>query len=969
MHHRLTKLFASLCVASLALTPVITSAHPHENSKPAKAVASDIPKIPFEKYKLPNGLEVILVQDSRMPLATVNIWYHVGAANEEPGLTGFAHLFEHMMFAATKHVPRGTADRLLEGVGGSDSNGTTNNDRTNYFDTVPSHQLELALWIHSDRMGFLLDVLDQEALSNQQDVVRNERRQSVENRPYGLVYQGVIEAMYPKEHPYFASVIGSHADIQNAKLEDIKKFFKTYYRPSNATIAIVGDIDKAQTKKLIEKYFGGFAKGEPAPKLNVKTPVITSEKRLTVTDKIELPALAIGWHTPKAFDKGDAELRILGSVLADGKSSRLYKTLVYDKQLAQDVSANQTSQGLSSVFSLWITAAPGKTLEEIEKVVDEELAKIAAEPVKAEEIQRVLNALETGVVSGLEKSGGFSGVANTLNHYNHFTGDPGYLSRDIARLREITGSDLQSAVKTYLKKENRVVVYGVPGEKKLPPEPPAPKVTAKAGEGVESLNKAEPWRAKQPVPAKPRDIKLPTPQRTKLANGLELIFYPQPTLPLVAASLVFKGGSSVNPVEKPGLASFVSSMLEEGTKKRTSQQLADELANLGATLNVSAGAESFSVNAFSLKRNAGKTFEIMGDVALNPAFANEEIERVRKRLIGELSLARANPGFLAGQAAAQAMYGPKHPLGYAAVGTEASLKAMTRDDLVGFWNNLASPDNAALVIVGDMTQVEATQTAEKLFGAWKGQYKPSAAKPARQRSDADLVLVNIAGAPQTALRVVSDAPNVMAPTKEALQVMNAGFGGLFTSRLNDNLREQKGYSYGAYSSVSMGRDGGEFGMRTSVRTDATAPALHEVFKEMQGTVDKPIVGAEFLKARESQARALPAQFETVGATAGSFASAYALGLGLDYFSKLPGKYDAVTEAQVKSLAQEYLKRDRFTFVAAGDLAKIEPELRKMGFKKIEKRDLDGNVVKEEPAKAKDEMKTSPTMDPAKQMAK
>lgn len=924
-------------VVTVACLLCITSAS-------AQQAPSDIPQIPFEKYTLKNGLEVILVEDKRLPLVAVNIWYHVGAANEEPGLTGFAHLFEHMMFAATKHVPRGMADRLLEGAGGSDSNGTTNNDRTNYFDTVPSHQLELALWIHADRMGFLLDVLDQTALANQQDVVRNERRQNFENRPYGLVQEALNHNLYPKEHPYYAGVIGSHADIQNAKLEDIKRFFKKYYRPNNATLAIVGDIDKAGTKALIEKYFGSFARGEDVPRAQVKVPTITAQKRVVVPDKVELPRVIIGWHTPKAYAPGDTELRLLGDVLASGKSSRLYKSLVYEQQIAQEVNAYQDSQGMSSVFAIDVTAAPGKTAEQIEKAIDAELDKLFASSVTQEELDRARNLLETGVVSGLEKFGGFTGVANVLNQYNHFTGDPGYLAKDIAALRALTPDAVLAAAKQYLTKDARVIIHGVPGEKNLPPEPPAPKVEAKPGEGTESLNAAEPWRAAQPKPASAKPLALPKPDSFKLANGLTVVHYRQSALPLAAAALVLRDGGNANPPDRPGLANFAVDMLDEGTQKRSAEKIADDLALLGATLSATANAENILVSTFALKRNFGKALDIMAESVLQPAFAENEVERVRKRLLGDISVARVNPTYVAAVAAAGAMFGSRHPMGYSGTGTEASVKAITRDELRRFWSAMATPDHAALILVGDLSRDEAKRLAESRFGAWKGKRKAQVAKAARERSKAQAVIVDIAGAPQTAFRITSDAPSARAPDQPALSVMNAAFGGLFTSRLNDNLREVKGYTYGAYSAMSLGRDRGDFTLRTSVRTDATGPAIQEVMNEMKGMLAKPVVGAELNKARDSQLRSLPAQFETIGTSALSFAQAYANGLGLDYYARLPGKLERVGAADVKAAAQRFMQPERFIFSAAGDRSKIEPELKKAGLTRIEYRNADGLLI-------------------------
>ncbi|WP_229425266.1 pitrilysin family protein [Massilia sp. Se16.2.3] len=442
-------------------------------STPAGTSLPGIPTIAFDKYTLPNGLQVILVEDKRLPLVAVNVWYHVGPANEVPGLTGFAHLFEHMMFAGSKHLPRGLADRLLEGAGASDSNGSTDYDRTNYYDTVPSNQLELALWVHADRMGYLLDVLDQKSLTNQQDVVRNERRETVENEPYGIVEEALNHALFPEGHPYRASVIGSHTDIQNAKLADVRDFFTRYYGPNNASIVIAGDIDKVKTRALVAKYFGGLRRGPAVVRPTVATPPITAEKRLVVPDRVELSRLYMGWLTPPAYKPGDAELAVLAQILAGGKSSRLYKSLVYDRQIAQDVDANQDSRALTSTFLIEVTARTGHTPRELEEAIDEELKALRDKGPSEREVERARNQIETAMISSLEKLGG-DGLADQLNHYNQYTGDPGYLTEDVARLRRITAADVRRAAHTWLQQHARVLVSAVPGTPELPPDPPAP---------------------------------------------------------------------------------------------------------------------------------------------------------------------------------------------------------------------------------------------------------------------------------------------------------------------------------------------------------------------------------------------------------------------------------------------------------------------------------------------------------------
>ena len=378
---------------------------------------------------------MILSQDRRLPIVAVNLWYHVGPANEVQGRTGFAHLFEHLMFQGSKHTPKDSHFQMLEAAGATNINGTTDYDRTNYFETVPSNRLDLALWIESDRMGYLLDAIDSKEFGNQQDVVRNERRQSVENRPYGNAEEELVHMLYPQTHPYYASVIGSHADIQAARLTDAREFFKRYYAPNNASVAIVGDFDPAQTKKLVEKYFGPLKRGQAVPPINVQTPKITTERRNVVPDRIELPRVYMAWLTPNIFKPGDAEADITAQILGGGRASRLYQKLVYEKQIAQDVNVYQYSLLLGSQFGIEVTARPGHTPEEIEQAVNTELDALRTQPVEQREIDQARNTIETQTITRLEN---LNGIANMLNSYNHFLHTPDYLQKDIERYRAVT---------------------------------------------------------------------------------------------------------------------------------------------------------------------------------------------------------------------------------------------------------------------------------------------------------------------------------------------------------------------------------------------------------------------------------------------------------------------------------------------------------------------------------------------------
>jgi zinc protease len=400
-------------------------------------------KLNVEKYTLANGLDVILCEDHRLPIVGVNLWYHVGPANEEAGRTGFAHLFEHMMFKGSGHIPDGMHWKYLQGAGATLVNASTDFDRTNYLEDLPSNQLELALWLESDRMGFLLEDLDQSKLSNQQDVVRNERRQTTENEEYGLVEEEMYHQLFPNGHPYYANVIGSHEDIQAAKLEDVREFFRRYYCPNNASLALVGDLDIAKTKPLVEKYFGSIPRGPDVPPIRATTPPITSERRATVTDNVSLPRVYLAWITPPAFQPGEADGAVAADILGGappvpwsrdgGRANRLYKKLVYELRIAQDVTANQDPEELGSMFKVSATAKPGHTAEELEKAIDAEVARLAAEGPTAAEVEAAQQSIYAGIVRSLERVGFFTGIADRLNRYNHYLKDPGYLSKDLAR--------------------------------------------------------------------------------------------------------------------------------------------------------------------------------------------------------------------------------------------------------------------------------------------------------------------------------------------------------------------------------------------------------------------------------------------------------------------------------------------------------------------------------------------------------
>jgi zinc protease len=915
-----------------------------------RARVADIPKIAFEKLTLPNGLDVMLSPDRRLPMVAVNVWYHVGPANEEPGRTGFAHLFEHLMFQGSKHVPADAHFKLLEAAGASDLNGTTDFDRTNYFETVPANQLELALWLEADHMGYLLEKVDQAALSNQQDVVRNERRQG-ENQPYGPAEEALVQTIFPKGHPYYGNVIGSHEDIQAVKLEDVGRFFRQYYAPNNASLAIVGDFDPVQAKALVRKYFGTLKRGPAVPPITVVTPKIEAERRKVVLARVELPRVYMTWLTSPIYKPGDADADIAATILGGGRSSRLYKKLVYEKQIAQNVTAQQYSLILGSMFQIEATARPGHTVEELEKAIDEELAVFRAGAPERDEVERARNTIETNIIGGLERLGGFGGIADRLNSYNHYLGTPDFLEKDVQRYRAVTPASIQAFARAQLGSTARVVLHAVPGQPAAsaqaavptPQASPTPAPSAAAAQAT-SINADEPWRLEIPKAGPVRPLQLSTPESVTLPNGLTLILSRRTGVPIVAANLVLRTGSDANPIDRPGLANFVAAMLDEGTSTRNALQIADQTAQMGATLGTNSSMDATTVSARSLAKNFPATLDLMADVVLRTSFPAEEIERQRASRLAQLVQQRDNPAQVAAQVAAAALYGTRHPYGFSEIGTEAAVKGITRDQMSAFWRQNFVPNNAALIVAGDISMVELRTLAERAFGGWARGTPVSPTLSAPATTAARVVIVDKPGSPQTQVRVVSIGAPRSSPDFRPLQVMNQALGGLFSSRINMNLREQHGYTYGANSQFTFRRAAGPFQVASAVRTDVTAPAVSEVFNEIRGMVERPLSAEELQKAKDAMANSLPGAFETSAGAVNNFSNVFTYNLGLDYYTQYAAQVRAVTADQVRSVAKNYLVPERMVVIAVGDDKMIRPELLKLNLGALEIRNAEGTPI-------------------------
>jgi zinc protease len=676
------------------------------------------------------------------------------------------------------------------------------------------------------------------------------------------------------------------------------------------------------------------------------TPPITAERRAVVHDQVELPRVYMAWLTSPIFKPGDANADLASDILGGGKSSRLYKKLVYEKQIALDVSASQQSLTLGSVFEIEVTARPGHTADEMEKAVDAELAAFRKDGPTAAELERARNGIETGMIQGLERLGGFGGVADRLNEYNHYLGNPGYFPEDVHRYQAATTESIRAFAQAQLKPTARVVVYGIPGKPDLGPDVPTPKNQQKGqGTGGESVNADAAWRENPPKPGPARALNLPVADIFKLSNGLTVYYHYRSGLPVVAAELVFNTGSGANPVDKPGLASFTANMLQQGTESRDAMQIADEAALLGTGLSSSASMDASSVGASSLTKNFPGVLDLMSDIVLHPTFPPDEVERRRASRLAAFTDERSDPETIVARTSVSALFGPRNPFGYDSSGTEPSIKAMSRDDMMSFWKTNYVPNNAALVVSGNIPVDDLKALAESKFGAWKSGEIAPLQLPEPESTKAKIVIVDRPGAQQTMVRLLQLGVSRSTPDYPALEVMNSELGGLFSSRINLNLREEHGYTYGAASFFVYRRSLGYFAAGGGIRTDVTGPAVTEILKEIHRMIDTTMKPEELSLAKDSQSRSLPGMFETNSGEAGALSEIFMYNLGRDYFSTLPERLNAVTAEDAQAVARKYLHPDQLILVCVGDRAKIEPELLKLDLGSIEIRDADGNVVK------------------------
>jgi len=946
-YRRSLMLLGILACLSMVAHAQGASAAPKAAAPAATSAAHKLPELKYAKYTLPNGLTVITHEDHRLPLVAVDLWYHVGPLNERPGRTGFAHLFEHMMFEGSEHVGVKSHFKIVQGAGATDINGTTDFDRTNYFETVPSNQLELALWLESDRMGFLIEGLNRELLINQKDVVRNERRQG-EGQPYYVAEEEMFHLLFPKGHPYYGAVIGSHADIESARIADVRDFHQMYYTPNNASIAIAGDFDPVKLRALLTKYFGPIPKGPPVAPVTAVTPPITSQRRATVTDTVQLPQLLVAWLTPPAFTPDSYSLWPAIYALGQGKASRLEEELVIKTQAAQSASCSSEPLKLTGITTCSITAKPGVKLEDLEASFWNVLAKLQQDGPTAYEVEAAKALSLTYKITGLERLGGFGGVADTLDRYNQYTGDPGFLPKDVAMQEEVTIASAKAAARKYFSKDSAVVVYCVPGKKVLDDVPRSPADTDADVKLVNPYSAdfegSQEWRKNKPAAGPAPTLHLPVPQEFTLANGLKVLLVEDHALPVLSVEIISRAGSVDDPAGKSGMATLASEVMSDGTVSRGLKQLATDAEKIGTHVETGAGMDSGSVSITMLTSHTAEGMNLLADVAEHPGFRNDDVDRRRKQRLVRIAQETDNVQSMAARVGPKLVFGDE-PYGRSGVGTAESVAAITPADFTAFYAGHYGPADSALVLAGDVTRAQAENLARQYFGKWAGKTEAAATvPPAPAPQPTRVVIVDKPGAPQTALLAFGLGVRANSPDDATLNVMNYTLGGSFTSRINMNLREEHGYTYGASSGFLQYQEGGLFRAGGLVRTDVTAPAAKELMGELEKFATKPSTADELAAAKEATVRSLPGRFETTGAVVRAIDNIFLYNRPLDYYAKLPAKYLAVTDADIARVAKAYLHPDQLAIVTAGDRAKIEPGLKDAGLGPVEVRDINGKLV-------------------------
>ncbi|WDI33109.1 pitrilysin family protein [Hyphococcus flavus] len=885
------------------------------------ASAADI-ELPYEQFTLDNGLRVVVHEDRKAPIVTVSIWYHVGSKDEPEGKTGFAHLFEHIMFNGSENYDNDWFGPLEE-VGATGLNGTTWFDRTNYFQTVPTTALDRVLWMESDRMGHLLGAVTQEKLDEQRGVVQNEKRQS-DNQPYGMMEYSTLEGLLPAGHPYRHSTIGSMEDLENASLETAKQWFKDYYGAANAVLVIAGDIDAETARPMVEKYFGPIPAGPPVTQTKANAPKLDVDKREIMYDRVPQPRIDRNWVAPGRTTKEDVLLTLATRVLGGGKTSRLYKHLIDDLQIATSASASLSSHELLGFYSVTVDAKADADLENVEAEMEKVIASFLDRGPTRDELARAKASIKAGVLRGLEEIGGFGGKAVTLAQGALYADDPGFVLQQLDWLEAATPQEVLAAARDVMNAGHYQLTV-------LPfPEYATTTDNVDRSTGLPSVNSTP-------------DLVFPAIEETTLSNGVKVVFAERHTVPIVEFAMQFDAGYAADSVEggKLGASSFTASMLDEGTTRRSAADIAEELEGLGANLAAGANLDVSNIQLSALKENLRPSLDIMADVIRNPSFAQSEIDKLRNRWLASIEQEKAQPVALALRLLPPEIYGEGHA--YAAPltgsGTVESITSLTRDDLTGFHEKWIRPDNATLFVVGDTTMEEIKPLLENAFGRWRAPSTPIPTKniaTVARPGSGKVIIVDKPGSPQSLILAAHVAPPSNAPNAIAITSMNDIIGGQFSARVNMNLREDKGWAYGAYTFLQGAAGQRPLLVYAPVQTDKTTDSLQELLKELNDyKTTRPATAAELERSVLNNVRSLPGTYETSGDVLGSLTSSARYGRAWNYPETVKDKYEALTVDDITAAAAEVIHPESLVWVIVGDREQIEDGVRSLNLGPIE----------------------------------
>ncbi len=886
--------------------------------------------IPYDSFTLANGLRVIVHTDRKAPVVAVATWYGVGSKDEPEGKTGFAHLFEHLMFQGTENAP-GDFFAPLREVGATDMNGTTNFDRTNYYETVPRPALDRALFLESDRMGHLLGAIDQVVLDEQRGVVQNEKRQN-DNQPYGLLFYELVENLLAGT-PYSHNVIGSMADLDAASLDDVKTWFRQHYGPNNAVLVLAGDIDAREARPLVEKYFGAIPAGPPTPLPAVAVPTLPAPQDIAMHDRVAATLIVRGWTVPGVNDPDAVPLDALASVLGGLASSRLDNALVRDEKLAVQVSSGVQSMEQLGMFLVQAVVRPGVDPAAVSKRLDEIVGQLITEGPTADEVQRVVTTQVSGRIFGLESVGGGGGKAVTLAQGELFSGDPGFFKRYLASMAQLTPQQIQAAGQKWLTRPPLTITIS-PGEREAYQESQSVAAVAPAAPAA-ATPPAPGTRGALPEVAAITDLDFPEVTRSTLSNGIGLVYAHRDAVPVTRVLMSFDAGVSADPAGKLGTQSLALSLLPEGTTSLTSAQIAEARERLGATIGTGASPDRTYLIAAAPSPNLGATLDLFADVVRNPAFAPDEVERLRATLLTSIGIELSSPAGIAGRAMPTLLYGPGSPYAKLAAGSgdAAAVARLTRDDLVAFHRAWIRPDKAEIFVVSDLPLAEVQAALEARFGSWRGEgaagTKSFAVAPAQ--SAPRILLLDRPNSPQSVILAGQMTP--LRPTDELLVQMtgNQVLGSNFLSRINMELRENKHWSYGASGGFNWLEHAVPYVISAPVQADRTGDSIEAIRQQVsEFLTTKGVTEAELAREVNGTTRELAGRFETSAAVLSAMLQNDTWHRPDDFYDTVAGKYRAMTAAQLDSAMRAALDPDKFVWVVVGDASVVRPQLDALG---------------------------------------